>query len=89
MPQSGGRKRRKSRKKGRGQSGDGVWDDVKKFAGKANDFLKKTKIVSTVGKALKDVPYVGGVAGTIGSVAEKVGYGKRPSMKGRGSGVLF
>ena len=45
------------------------------FLGKANNFLKSSKLVSTVGSALgaAGVPF----ASTIGSAAGSLGYGRR------------
>lgn len=45
------------------------------FLGKANSFLQKSKLVSTLGNALgaAGVPY----AGQIGSFAGAAGYGRR------------
>lgn len=53
----------------------------KDFIGKANNFLRKSKIISRVGNVLGavGVPY----AGTVGSVAGAAGYGRK---KRRGSG---
>ena len=66
-----GRKRSRSKK----MKGRGFWDDVKGGLSKANDFLRDSKLVSTVGSALGSagVPY----ASQIGSVAKSLGYGKR------------
>ena len=51
------------------------------FLGKANDFLKKSKLVSSVGSALGSmgVPYASQISG----VANSLGYGRRR----RGSGL--
>ena len=51
------------------------------FLGKANNFLRNSKLVSTVGSALgaAGVPF----ASQIGSVAGSLGYGRRR----RGSGL--
>jgi len=50
------------------------------FLGKANDFLKNSKLVSTVGSALGSagVPF----ASQIGSVAGSLGYGRRRHRRG-------
>lgn len=57
--------------------GAGWMDDLGNFAGKVNDFLKQSKIISTVGKAVS--PYLPGPASIIGntasSVADQLGYG--------------
>lgn len=60
----GGRRRRRMR-------GAGIMD----FLGRANKYLKGSKLVSKVGSALASagVPY----AGQIANVAEKLGYGRR------------
>lgn len=64
------RRGRVGRRKGYGQSGEGFKDVL----GKINNFLKKSKIVSTAAKALGNagVPY----AGKIGTHAESLGYGR-------------
>ena len=51
------------------------------FLGKANNFLKSSKLVSTIGSALGSagIPF----ASQIGSVAGSLGYGRRR----RGSGL--
>lgn len=56
----------------RGRKGGSFWSFLKK----ANAWLRKHKIISTVGKALGSagVPY----ASQIGSVAGKIGYGISP-----------
>lgn len=52
------------------------------FLRKANDWLKKTRIISTVGNALGTVLPV---ASTVGKIAGAAGYGrKRKRMRGRG-----
>jgi len=55
--------RKKKHMKGRG---------IKEFLGKINDFLKKTKIISTVANAIPH-PFAKGV----GTVAGLAGYGKK------------
>ena len=59
----------------RRQRGRGFMD----FLGRANNFLKSSKLVSTVGNALSSagVPYAGAVA----NVASRFGYGRK---RGRG-----
>jgi hypothetical protein len=52
------------------REGGDLWSSVKDIASNVNDFLKKTKIISTVGKAIP-LPY----ASTIGNVADVLGYG--------------
>lgn len=66
----------------------GSWAGFKRFMGSANKFLRKTKLISRVGKlaSMEGVPY----AGTIGSVAGKLGYGRRRTVRRRrrrGKGV--
>lgn len=53
----------------------GSW---KSFMGKASDFLKKSKLLSTVGRALAPMagPY-SGLAGKAVDYAEQAGYGRR------------
>ena len=68
-------KRRVTRK----QVGDGFMDVLKK----ANNFLKKTKIISTIGKAYgstsgPSTSYIG----KIGVSANALGYGKRRQKRG-------
>ena len=70
--------RRIIRKSRRGQHGrGGLWNFLKKVGA----FLKKSKLVSTIGKTLGDagVPY----AGAIGKAAGTMGYG-RHRIKGMG-----
>ena len=52
------------------------------FLGKANSFLKNSKLISSVGSALGNagVPY----AGDIGAAAGAFGYGRRRSRLGSG-----
>lgn len=65
----------------------GSWAGFKKFMGSANKFLRKTKLISRVGKMahMAGVPY----AGTIGTVAGTLGYGRRRTVRRRrrGKGV--
>ena len=65
------------RKNRRGQRGRGLWHFLKKVGA----FLKKSKLVSTIGNTLgaAGVPY----AGAIGKAAGVVGYG-RHRVKGMG-----
>lgn len=91
MCQNGGKKRR-SRKKGRGQNGEGFVDNAKSVLStignslaKANKFARDTKIISTAGKLLTPIPVIGQAAGTIGNIAGSLGYGKR---RQRGSGGI-
>ena len=76
MRHRGGRRR---------QRGRGIMD----FLGRAKDFLQKSKLVSTVGNALgaAGVP----LAGQIGSVASRFGYGRKRGrglrLAGRGIGI--
>ena len=69
--------RRSIRRGRRGQHGRGLWEFLKKVGA----FLKRTKLVSTIGNTLgaAGVPY----AGTIGKMAGAVGYG-RHRIKGMG-----
>ena len=55
------------------------------FLGKANNFLKNSKLISSVGSALGSagVPF----ASQIGSVANSLGYGKK-SLRHRRGGAL-
>ena len=80
--------RRPGQMLGRGKRrmrGRGWWDSIKKFAVKANKFLKKSKLIST-GLAAIDNPYA--QAGSLAAGA--IGYGKRRKRvvrrrrKGRG-----
>lgn len=52
------------------------------WLGKANNFLKSSKLVSTVGNALGSagVPF----ASQIGNIAGSLGYGRSRVRKGRG-----
>ena len=69
--------RRARRVRHRRQRGRGLMD----WLGKANNFLKSSKLVSTVGNALGSagVPF----ASQIGNIAGSLGYGRRV-RKGRG-----
>jgi hypothetical protein len=62
-------------KRKRNQKGAGFMDALKS----ANNWLKKTKVISKVAGTLNSVgvPY----ANTIGGVAKKLGYGKRGKGK--------
>lgn len=75
-----GKKRTGMKRTGRRKlRGRGFMDFLKK----ANNFLKKTKVISTVGNALGTVLPI---AGTVGKIAGSAGYGRprRRGMKGRG-----
>ena len=56
--------------------------NLKKFGSKINDFLKKSKIISSVASA---IPHP--IAQTIGSVAKNIGYGDGYRRMGYGNGV--
>lgn len=61
--------------------GDGFLDVVKDVAGKANEFLKDTKILSTVaGLIPPQTPYIGKVAQVGAPVLKSLGYGKQMGM---------
>lgn len=61
--------------------GDGVWDVIKDVAGKANEFLKKTKILSTVASMVPaQTPYIGKVAQVGAPVLKSLGYGQSGGM---------
>ena len=64
-------RRRVGRPRKRRQNGEGFKDVI----GKINNFLKKSKIISTAAKALgtAGLPY----ATKIGTHAESLGYGRR------------
>jgi len=69
---------------GGGMAGAGFWDGLKKFAGKANDFLKQTKIISKAAEALSTrIPQ----AGVIAETAKKLGYGKRRRRRTQRGGM--
>ena len=57
---------------------------VKSFLGKANDFLKKTKLLSTVGNVLNNsvvpMPYRS-IGSKVVDFARSSGYGKRKKIK--------
>ena len=61
----------------------------KEFLGKANNFLKKSQILSKLGNAyskygsLAGLPYTG-MVGNAASVANQAGYGRRRVRKGSG-----
>lgn len=66
--------------------GRGFFDWIKN---KALPWLKKTKLISTVGNALAPIPGIGNIAGTIGKVAGMAGYGRRKYVgRPRGRGVI-
>ena len=72
-----GKKRgRKSKKQV--QHGEGpIWDGIKSGLSKANDFLKKSKLISTIsGIVPKETPYIGGPAYAIHNVSKALGYGQ-------------
>ena len=68
--------RASGRRRHRRMRGGGFMD----FLGKANNFLKSSKLVSTVGNALgaAGVPF----ASTIGNAAGSFGYGRRRHRRG-------
>lgn len=78
-------KKRKINRPMRGGDFKSFIGKVGKIAGKINSGLRSTKIISKLGNALGSigVPY----AGAVGSVAGKIGYGKkrigRPRKVGR------
>ena len=47
-----------------------LWNGIKNVAGKANDFFKKTKIISTIG------PLLGPEGAAVGTAAGFLGYGR-------------
>lgn len=68
--------------------GDGFLQDIGRFAGQANKFLKDTKIISNVAKGvavvapLLGMPQISPVAAGIGGVAGTFGYGRRHKARG-------
>ena len=56
------------------------------FLSKVNAFLRKHKVISRVGSALGTVlpGKFGGIARTVGSAADSLGYGRRRRRCGRG-----
>lgn len=64
--------------------GDGkIWDTIKNVGSKVNQFLKDTKILSTVaGLVPPSTPYVGAIAQPASVALKSLGYGKR--QRGRG-----
>ncbi len=64
----------------RGQNGQGLWDDAK-------GFLKKHKVLSTVGRALTPLvknDLLGSLANRGVSYLEQQGYGQRPTSSTHG-----
>ena len=65
----------------------------KEFLGKANNFLKKSQILSKLGNAyskygsLAGLPYTG-LVGTASGIAERAGYGRRIKKRVRKGGSL-
>lgn len=68
--------RRRRKMRGRG---------IMSFLGKANDFLRNSKLVSTVGNALGSagIPF----ASQIGNIAGSLGYGRKSAMRRRGGAL--
>jgi hypothetical protein len=71
------------------QNGEGFFDFLKS----ANNFLKKSKIISTLAPIASMIPGVGEFAPIAGGVAGSLGYGhkkkakpKKKMMRGRGLG---
>ena len=65
----------------------------REFLGKANNFLKKSQILSKLGNAyskyggMAGLPYTG-MVGTASGIAERAGYGRRKTRRRRvGSGL--
>jgi hypothetical protein len=76
----GGRRRRSSSRPRRSRRGRGkAWDWIKGAAGKVSNFLKKTKVLSSIAPAvLGAIPGAGGVAGNLAkSAITQLGYGRR------------
>ena len=67
----------RKRQRGRGWSDFTNW--VKGATGTVNNWLKNTKITSTIANAIKnaDMGGLSKVAGAVGEVAGKYGYGRR------------
>ncbi len=62
------------------QKGEGLWDDAK-------GFLRKHKVLSTVGRALTPLvsnPLLGSLANRGVSYIEQNGYGQRPTSSSHG-----
>lgn len=63
--------------------GNGIFEDVGRWAGQANKFLKDTKIISSVAKGITAVapliglPEVAPISGAVAGVAGSLGYGRR------------
>ena len=78
----------KHTKKHHMMKGNGIFQDIGRFAGEANKFLKDTKIISSVAKGVAAVapllgmPEVTPIAAGIGGVASSFGYGKRRKARG-------
>ena len=67
---------------GRKQNGDGL----KEVLGKANDFLKKTKLVSKAIKGISSIvphPVASSVGSAVGSAVDSLGYGKKKRRRVR------
>ena len=77
-----------SRRGGRRKRG-GSWAGFKSFLGKANNFLKRTGLVSklaTVGSSVVPGPW-GERIGAAGRIAAKMGYGRRRMVRRRGGAL--
>jgi hypothetical protein len=48
---------------------------------KANDFLKKTKVISKVANSLASIPQLSAYAGPIGNAASSLGYGRKRRVR--------
>jgi hypothetical protein len=74
--------------KRRQQRGDGLWDDIKNFATKANNWLKESKVISTGLKGIAPALGDWGVpVQTTGELFHQLGYGTRGRKRG-GSAVF-
>lgn len=77
-----------SRRMGRRKRG-GSWAGFKSFLGKANNFLKRTGLVSKLaGVGASVLPGQYGMAlGSAGTFAKKLGYGRRRMVRRRGGAL--
>ena len=65
------------------QHGGNFWKNLRKFAKKANKWLKKTKAVSKGANFAADIGIMPGVTKNIGKAARMAGYGRKRTVRRR------
>jgi hypothetical protein len=95
MPKKATQTRRRAtpRKKAMAHSQNG--EGFKEILSSINKFLKKSKIISTLGPLASAIPGVGAFAAPLAGLAGSMGYGKKrkgpkkkKAVKGRGLGLV-